>query len=1061
MVSAIEFAVRDFAGGTQLGNVAGEGQGNFIQVGSGDSVSLNLSRASIVGYEQQGSDLVVKLADGRSIVLSGYFDEAAGDRNRLYLSDSDQITEVIVTETGNGPLYAEYGPVQGWEKWSPLDDLRFAQADNVTGAMAVSDEPAGMAALIPGLLGGGGLGAAAAVAGGAVLLGGGGGGGSGGGSRRPPTVDAQTADPLTTNTTNPQINVTGTGEPGDAVRVVVGGVTQTTTIGTNGTWSVTYPSTGLPADGTHGAAVTVTPPGGTPISLTGPSFVIDMTPPAVETTFGTTAQSDVENLAEYANGVSLGGTGEVGATVSVVVNGHTQTTTVGSNGQWTVTFTQAQISGGEYHELAAVITATDALGNRTVVNQTIAIDTVPHPITVTSVAGDNLVNLSESQSGFAVTGTSTAGAVMTVTIGGQTRTVTAGGDGSWSANFGAGTVTTDGNASVTVSTVDAAGNASSTSFPFRVDTVASLAVSTVAGNDQVNQSENGGMITVSGTSEVGSRNVMVSWNGTTLPATVDPATGNWTVNYPANLFGQVQSTATTITVTATDAAGNSASANRAVNVDNLAQVAMGMGQIGGDDRLVGSETTGFTLTGTSDANARVAVTFEGQTVNVTADGNGNWSAPFSFGTFGQSTRTSTVQVTATDAAGNTAQTTHMINIDTEVQNFRLTAVDDLTSLTAGADAVNAAEALNGVTITGTVEPFSTVTVTWAGAALAPISVGADGVWTAIVPASAIPAGQTSVAVTATARDQYNNLSGTLTQNVAIDRVVEPLTRTGGQLGGDGYINAAEAANGLTLTGTVEANSTVRVTLNNGQPLNATVTGTTWTITIPEGSLPEGNNVQVRVSATDWVGNTRELAAESVNIDTIVPGEATRIGDSGAGNQLFGIATAITGDDYSYHSVAATGPAAELRIAAEYDATVEANGQDVPAHWAQFSQSVPDGSYLVIRNEDAAGNEASTIFLRNTTGEVTVDLGRAGLQGFDFGTIDLTSADATLTITEAQVLALTGEDKQLTVAGGTDDVVNITGTLGQSTVAGFRLYELGSSGATVLVDDEIHVNLTGL
>jgi hypothetical protein len=152
-------------------------------------------------------------------------------------------------------------------------------------------------------------------------------------------------------------------------------------------------------------------------------------------------------------------------------------------------------------------------------------------------------------------------------------------------------------------------------------------------------------------------------------------------------------------------------------------------------------------------------------------------------------------------------------------------VDDLSSLAAGADAVNAMEALNGVTITGTVEPGSTVTVKWGDMTLpaSAVTVGANGVWTATVPASAIPAGQTSVQVTATARDQYDNLSSTLTQNVAIDRIVTPLTRGGGQIGGDGYINAAEAAAGVTLTGTVEANSTVWVRVNNGAPIETTAT----------------------------------------------------------------------------------------------------------------------------------------------------------------------------------------------------------------------------------------------
>ena len=925
MVAAIDFAVRDFAGGSQLGSVAGEGQGNFIQVGSGDSISLNLSRASIIGYEKQGNDLVIQLVDGRSILLSGYFDEAAAGQNKLYLSDNGTITEVLISNTGDGALFAEYGAVQGWDKWSPLDDLRFADADGVAGAVGASDEPAGMAALVPGLMGGaGGLGAAAAVVGGAAVIGGGGGGGgsNGGGTggdggggdnddddddtggddddddddndddtgdddddddgdddgdddtRRPPTVDAQDADPLTTNTTNPSITVTGTGEPGDRVKVTIGGVIEETTIRPNGTWSVTYPSDGLPGDGSHTASVVVSQPNGVTHNLTGPGFIIDMTPPAVQTSFGTTTQNDIENLAEYANGVSLGGTGEVGAEIKVVINGHTQTTTVGQNGQWSVTFAKTQIAAGQHYELPAVITATDALGNKTVLNQTIAIDT-------------------------------------------------------------------------------------------------------------------------------------------------------------------------------------------------LAEVDVTAGQIGGDDRMTLSESRSFNLTGTADPGATVKVTFEGQSITVTANGDGAWTAPFAFANFGLTTRTGTVQVQATDTAGNTATTSHTIQIDTEVQNFRLTAVDDLTSLAAGADAVNAMEALNGVTITGTVEPGSTVTVKWGDMTLpaSAVTVGANGVWTATVPASAIPAGQTSVQVTATARDQYDNLSSTLTQNVAIDRIVTPLTRGGGQIGGDGYINAAEAAAGVTLTGTVEANSTVWVRVNNGAPIETTATANgTWSITVPKNRLPEGNDipVTVQVSARDWVGNVRHLDAETVRVDTVAPADPVRVGDAGMGNQLIGIATAVSADDYTYHTVSAAGTATEITPASEFRGTVEVGGQTVNANWAMFGAAIPDGTYLVINNEDAAGNESSTLYLRNTTGEVVVDLSRSGLQTFDFGTIDLSAADANLTITPAQVLALTGADKQLTVVGGTDDIVNISGVTSVANAPdGFKLYTLGANGPSVLIDEDIQVNATGV
>ena len=109
MVQAIEFAVRNSAGGIVRGTVGGEGS-NFIQVGSGEQVSLNLARSSIVGYERQGSDLVVKLVDGGTVVLDGYYDVAPGSINRLYISADGGVTEVILQDGGaDGVLFVPYG----------------------------------------------------------------------------------------------------------------------------------------------------------------------------------------------------------------------------------------------------------------------------------------------------------------------------------------------------------------------------------------------------------------------------------------------------------------------------------------------------------------------------------------------------------------------------------------------------------------------------------------------------------------------------------------------------------------------------------------------------------------------------------------------------------------------------------------------------------------------------------------------------------------------------------------------------------------------------------------
>jgi hypothetical protein len=66
-------------------------------------------------------------------------------------------------------------------------------------------------------------------------------------------------------------------------------------------------------------------------------------------------------------------------------------------------------------------------------------------------------------------------------------------------------------------------------------------------------------------------------------------------------------------------------------------------------------------------------------------------------------------------------------------------------------------------------------------------------------------------------------------------------------------------------------------------------------------------------------------------------------------------------------------------------------------------------------------------------------------------------EATLTITEAQIVAMTGEDNTVRVLGNSDETVRITGATrtgsrfedGQN----YDVYELGD--ATVLIDDDIN------
>ncbi|MGB8812546.1 MAG: Ig-like domain-containing protein, partial [Paracoccaceae bacterium] len=770
-----------------------------------------------------------------------------------------------------------------------------------------------------------------------------------GDGRATPTVDPD-GGTVTTNTTDPKLVVTGTGEPGDTVVVTIGGHSQTTTINTAGNWTATFPVTNFPMDGSHLTSVSVAG-GGQTTTLVGPTFVVDMTPPEVEATEGVKNTGDVENLAEYQDGVTIGGEGEPGATVRVEVGGNSHTVTVAANGSWAVTFSQSEVAAGEY-EIPVKITATDPLGNTTVINETLVVDTATSAaFSVGGIAVDNIVNAVEAGGGVTMTGTAQAGAT-----------------------------------------------------------------------------------------------VNVQWNGATLPATV-AANGSWTVTFPANGItgGTYDSTAM---VTATDQAGNTATSTRDVHVDTQMSVTINETQVGSDNIVSGAERiAGIALNGTAEAGSEVQVTFEGGTRTVTTAANGTWTANFATSEFRGGTYDSVVTVRATDAAGNVATDSHTVQIDTEVTNFARTA------LSAGTDnVVNLAEASQGLLVSGTVEPGSSVVLHFGTGPAHTAVVNPDGTWSYRIPSGEIPAGENSVTLTATATDHVGNVK-TLTEQVRVDTVVNPAFT--GLIAGDGVMNAAEAAAGVTINGTVEAGARVVVHLSNGSSVTTTANSLgRWSATFADDALPhgEGSSMMATVTATDRAGNTA-IITQSVVVDTVAPGTPlVTFAGIEADSSLSEIKTPNSLDNYTFHRIDDTGAA----IAVDADVSV---GRSTTRF--TFNDTVPDGSYLVINNADAAGNSSSTLLIVDNDGTTTVDLDRAGLGTFDFAAIDLTWASgAELTISEAQLNNLTGPDHQLIIKGDVDDTVTLTDATdtGNSTVIGgqtYHIYTLGDDGASVLMDDDIN------
>ena len=135
---------------------------------------------------------------------------------------------------------------------------------------------------------------------------------------------------------------------------------------------------------------------------------------------GLSGGDDIVNAAEAAAaaGVAITGTAEAGATVEVVVEGVTRTTTADSNGTWSVTYETGTLPGGTY-DADISVTSTDTAGNSATTQSTIAIDTEA-AVTIDSnlAGGDDIVSAAEAGAGVAITGTAEAGSSVEVVVEG-------------------------------------------------------------------------------------------------------------------------------------------------------------------------------------------------------------------------------------------------------------------------------------------------------------------------------------------------------------------------------------------------------------------------------------------------------------------------------------------------------------------------------------------------------------------------------------------------------------------------------------------------------------------
>ncbi len=670
---------------------------------------------------------------------------------------------------------------------------------------------------------------------------------------------ASSVDAQTVNNAMPTITGNATLNTGETLEVTIGGVVYSVangnlTIDSTGNWSLTVAA---PLDeGQNDVVTTVTDAVGNSTTDTSSNAITIDTSIAAPTV-------DMPGASDTTPVIT--GTAEAGSTVTLVINGTTFTTIATSGGTYSVdTEIDTPTSGGPFTPLGegahdVTVTSVDAAGNS-------ASDTTFDEITIdTSIAAPTVDPITSNLTTPTITGTAEAGSTVTVVVGGATYEVTATDPGgTWSVDTGAatpvsGTFTalSEGDHDITVTSVDAAGNAASdtTSNEITIDT--SIAAPTV---DPI--TSNLTTPTITGTAEAGST-VTVVVGGATYEVMATEPGGIWSVDtgtatptsgtFEPNLNG-----ANEVEVTSTDAAGNSRSDTT-------------MGELVLD-------TTAPTVEITIDDNAlaagetaTVTVNFSEQQTNFDLNNiivSGGTLGPPSV--FPDDTTTLFFTFTPTPGVDVPAQIRIADGAFTDVNgNVGIGDVLDFNVDTVGISTPTISSIETNDTtpvITGTAEAGSTVTVVVGGATYEVTATDPGGAWSVdtgnATPISGTFApnvnGTNEVAVTST--DAAGNSSSDTTMGELVLDTTDPAAP---------IINMANAAG---VSGTAEPGATVTIVIG-GETYTTQASDPDGTFSITPTSPDTFDiNEPIVATTTDAAGN---LSAETNDIigDNIVSGTA--------------------------------------------------------------------------------------------------------------------------------------------------------------------------------------------
>ena len=802
------------------------------------------------------------------------------------------------------------------------------------------------------------------------------------------------------------------------------------------------------------------------------------------------------NAAEVASGVDFSGTVtdiEAGRTLDVLIEDGAggsvaDTVTIAADGSWSLT--GADLSTLQDGPLTLTLTGTDIAGNEATQITNFLKDTLANGISITADTGADAVLNNQEAPDTVLSGSFDfvqEGAVVDITVGdgvnpALTFQATLDASGNWSVPNVDLSGLNDGDLTLTAETVDQAGNPASITDTVVKDTSAEI----TALYDDLQQPEGitGYLNAVEGQSASFGGTVtgiedgrvvaitITDINDDTLTFSATVTGGAWQVN-GEDLSSLAQGDLT-LTVVASDTAGNEATASDVIEYDPVAQLVADIAADAGTS-INAAEQGEVDFTGSVfdvESGRDVAISIEdsgGNTVTGTATiaADGTWLLA-DVDVSGLDEGTLTLTADTTDEAGNPATQTATFVKDTQAE---ITAefVDE--QVPDGVGGYYNATEFPTVTLQGTaplVEDGQTVTVTVEDAFGNVVNVPGVTVsgetWSAPdVDLSALQQGD--ITLTATVTDQAGN-TATATDTFIYDPVAiinDDITSPAFSVPqpGDDTVNAAEVAAGVELSGTVtdiEPGRTLDVLIEDS--LGGTFTDTvtiaadgSWTLANADLSALEDGTLTVTLTGTDIAGNDASRTDTFLK-DTLANGISITA-DTGADDVLNNDESPDTILSGSFEFVQ-PGAVVDITVSdgVNSDLTFQAT-LDAAGNWSVPNadlSSLNDGDLtLTADTVDQAGNPASITdtVLKDTSAEITAlyddPQQPEGITGY-LNAVEGQSASFGGTVTGIE----DGQTVDITITDINDDTLTFSATVtgGAWQVSGANLSSL-AQGALVL------------